>query len=57
MGHWMEAFFVGCSLGDRTKFENTMEVCSNFTSIDDIVSAKSGISRGMGPKLGVLEQW
>ena len=30
------AFFLGCSLGDRTKFENTMEVCSNFTSIEDM---------------------
>ena len=30
------AFFLGCSLGDRNKFENTMEVCSNFTSIEDM---------------------
>ena len=30
------AFFLGCSLGDRAKFENTMEVCSNFSSIEDM---------------------
>ena len=30
------AFFLGCSVGDRTKFENTMEVCSDFTTIEDI---------------------
>ena len=28
------AFFLGCSLGDRNKFEHTMEVCSNFSGID-----------------------
>ena len=32
----MEAFFLGCSLGDRKKFEHTMEVCSNFSSIGDM---------------------
>ena len=30
------AFFLGCSLGDRTKFENTMEVSSNFSSMEDL---------------------
>ena len=30
------AFFLGCSLGDRTKFENTMKVCSNFSSMEDL---------------------
>lgn len=29
-------FFLGCSLGDCTKFEKTMEVCSNFTSMADM---------------------
>lgn len=29
-------FFLGCSLGDRKKFEHTMEVCLNFSSIDDM---------------------
>ncbi|KAE8799436.1 Chitinase domain-containing protein 1 [Hordeum vulgare] len=27
------AFFLGWSTGDRIKFENTMEVCSNFSSM------------------------
>ena len=27
------AFFLGWTAGDRTKFENTMEVCSNFGSM------------------------
>ena len=27
------AFFLGWMAGDRTKFENTMEVCSNFGSM------------------------
>ena len=30
------AFFLGWSAGDRTKFENTMEVCSNFGSMPDM---------------------
>lgn len=30
------AFFLGCSLGDRTKFVKTMEVCSQFTSIGEM---------------------
>ncbi|EMS45333.1 hypothetical protein TRIUR3_35028 [Triticum urartu] len=30
------AFFLWCSLGDRKKFEQTMEVCSNFSSCDDM---------------------
>ena len=30
------AYFLGCSLGDRKKFEHTMEVCLNFSSIDDM---------------------
>lgn len=29
-------FFLGWSNGDRTKFENTMEVCSNFGSMHDM---------------------
>ncbi|KAE8805582.1 hypothetical protein D1007_18248 [Hordeum vulgare] len=29
------AFFLGCSLSDRTKFKNTMEVYSNFTRTND----------------------
>ncbi|KAI4994329.1 hypothetical protein ZWY2020_029377 [Hordeum vulgare] len=29
-------FFLGWSTGDRTKFENTMEVCSNFGSMPDM---------------------
>ncbi|KAE8770328.1 Chitinase domain-containing protein 1 [Hordeum vulgare] len=30
------AFFLGCLLGDRTKFENTMELCSNFSSMEEL---------------------
>ncbi|KAE8768928.1 Chitinase domain-containing protein 1 [Hordeum vulgare] len=30
------AFFLGCSLGDRAKFENTMEVCSNFSNMEEL---------------------
>ena len=30
------AFFLGCLLGDRAKFENIMEVCLNFSSIEDM---------------------
>ncbi|KAE8785588.1 hypothetical protein D1007_40655 [Hordeum vulgare] len=29
------AFFLGSSLGDRTKFTNSMLVCSNITSIEE----------------------
>ena len=29
-------FFLMCSLGDRIKFKNTMEVCSNFSNIEDM---------------------
>ncbi|KAE8808692.1 Chitinase domain-containing protein 1 [Hordeum vulgare] len=32
---WRE-FLLGCSLGDRTKFEDTMEVCLNFTSKEEV---------------------
>ncbi|KAE8785720.1 40S ribosomal protein S5-1 [Hordeum vulgare] len=31
-----QAFFLGCSLDDRTKFKNTIKVCSNFNSIEDV---------------------
>ena len=34
-GMGWRAFFLGCSLSDRTKFENTMEVCSNFSNIEE----------------------
>ena len=37
--HWdigWRTFFLGCSLGDCKKFEHAMEVCSNFSNIDDI---------------------
>ena len=30
------AFFLGWTVGDRTKFENTMEVCSNFGSMPEM---------------------
>ncbi|KAE8801456.1 Chitinase domain-containing protein 1 [Hordeum vulgare] len=30
------AFLLGCSLDDCTKFENTMEVCSNFSSMEEL---------------------
>ena len=30
------AFFLKCSLGAPVKLENTMEVCSNFSSIKDM---------------------
>ncbi|KAE8795575.1 Chitinase domain-containing protein 1 [Hordeum vulgare] len=30
------AFFHGCSLGDCAKFEDTMKVCSNFTSMEEV---------------------
>ncbi|KAE8804590.1 Chitinase domain-containing protein 1 [Hordeum vulgare] len=30
------AFFLGWLNGDRTQFENTMEVCSNFGSMPDM---------------------
>ena len=30
------AFFLGWSVGDQTKFENTIEVCSNFGSMPDM---------------------
>ncbi|KAI4991232.1 hypothetical protein ZWY2020_039603 [Hordeum vulgare] len=30
------AFFLGCSLGDHTKFENTMEVCLNFSNMEEL---------------------
>ncbi|KAE8820186.1 Chitinase domain-containing protein 1 [Hordeum vulgare] len=30
------AFFLGWSNGDRTKFENTMEVCSNIGSMPNM---------------------
>ncbi|KAE8784177.1 Chitinase domain-containing protein 1 [Hordeum vulgare] len=32
---WTE-IFLGCSLGDRAKFEHTMEVCSNFTNTVEV---------------------
>ena len=32
---WM-AFFLGCLLNDRTKFGNTMKVCSTFSSTEDM---------------------
>ena len=36
------AFFLGCSLGDCKKSEHTMEVCSNFSNIDDM-HKKAGV--------------
>ena len=30
------AFILGASQGDFTRFKNTMEVCSNFTSIQEM---------------------
>ena len=36
------AFFLGCSLSDRKKFKYTMEVCSNFSNIDDM-HKKAGV--------------
>ena len=48
-------FFLGCSLGDRTKFENTMEVCSNFTSIEDMhKEANVLVKKAMMEKLNTL---
>lgn len=35
-GMGWRAFFLGCSLSDRVKFEDTMEVRSNFTSMEEV---------------------
>ncbi|KAE8787002.1 Chitinase domain-containing protein 1 [Hordeum vulgare] len=35
-GMGWRALFLGCSLGDPAKFENTMEVYSNFTSMAEV---------------------
>ena len=37
------AFFLGWSAGDRTKFENTMEVCSNFGSMPDMQNESNAV--------------
>ncbi|KAE8767448.1 Chitinase domain-containing protein 1 [Hordeum vulgare] len=34
MGWW--AFFLECSFDDHANFEDTMEVCSNFTSMAEV---------------------
>ncbi|KAE8818227.1 Chitinase domain-containing protein 1 [Hordeum vulgare] len=30
------ALFLGCSLDDHTKFDNTMELCSNFSNMEEL---------------------
>ena len=37
------AFFLGWTAGDRTKFENTMEVCSNFGSMPDMQKESNAV--------------
>jgi len=37
------AFFLGWSAGDRTKFESTMEVCSNFGSMPDMQNKSNAV--------------
>nr|XP_020182262.1 uncharacterized protein LOC109767937 [Aegilops tauschii subsp. strangulata] len=37
------AFFLGWSAGDRTKFENTMEVCSNFGFMPDMQKESNAV--------------
>ncbi|KAE8808547.1 Chitinase domain-containing protein 1 [Hordeum vulgare] len=35
-GMGWRAFFLGCSLRDRVKFKDTMDMCSNFTSMAEV---------------------
>ena len=37
------AFFLGWTAADRTKFENTMEVCSNFGSMADMQNESNAV--------------
>ena len=48
------AFFLGCSLGDRKKFEHTMEVCSNFSSIDDMHKEADAVKKATLHELKTL---
>ena len=43
------AFFLGCSLGDRKKFEHTMEVCSKFSNIDDMHKEADAVMKKATP--------
>ena len=43
------AFFLGCSLGDRKKFEHTMEVYSNFNNIDDMHKEADAVMKKATP--------
>lgn len=36
LGIGWRAFFLGCSLDDRAKFETTMKVFSNFSSMEEM---------------------
>ncbi|KAE8791579.1 Chitinase domain-containing protein 1 [Hordeum vulgare] len=46
---WM-TFFLGCSLGDRIKFENTMQVCSNFSNMKELHKSQDTVVKKATPE-------
>ena len=43
------AFFLGCLLSDLRKFKNTMEVCWNLSSIDDMHKKADAVMKKATP--------
>ncbi|KAE8776072.1 hypothetical protein D1007_51353 [Hordeum vulgare] len=42
--------FLGCSLIDRTKFENTIKACSNFSNMEELHKELDTVMKKATPK-------